>query len=154
MRRAAGHGCGAGAGTAKARTRASHRSCGRVSHTMVRARAGLRYKRPGAGRGGARRVTSARSTSSPAPRRAGGLPGDGLLGGPRSRGRDVPRRSAPISVPSPAGSGPFDGCLVVNRSRAQARGERSLVLTGSQGCPSRPFRSLIGVLGKEVALSL
>lgn len=56
MRRAAGQGCGAGAGTAKVRTRASHRSCGRVSHTMVRARALAYAISPGAGRGAARDV--------------------------------------------------------------------------------------------------
>jgi hypothetical protein len=53
-RRAAGQGCGAGAGTAKARTRASHRSGGRVSHTMVRARAPA-YAISARGRGAARR---------------------------------------------------------------------------------------------------
>lgn len=101
MRRAAGQGCGAGAGTAKARTRASHRSCGRVSHTMVRARA-LAYAISVRGRGAARDVGAQHVLSRAAfhSRGAGAAAARAGLGACRARCRDVPWRSAPSLVHS------------------------------------------------------
>lgn len=149
VRRAAGQGCGAGAGTAKARTRASHRSCGRVSHTMVRARAQA-YAISVRGRGAARDV-GAQHVFFP------------LLGRLR-RGRRCWRRvpglvqadlaaemvpGARFPSPSIGRTIPFDWCLLIICSRAQARGGRPLLLIGSQGCQSGPFSSLIGLLKKR-----
>lgn len=104
MRRAAGQGCGAGAGTAKARTRASHRSCGRVSHTMVRARA-LAYAISVRGRGAARDVGAQHvlSRAAAGSGEAGGAAAAAARAGlaaSRPRFWNVPRRSALVSVHS------------------------------------------------------
>lgn len=61
---------------------------------------------------------------------------------------------ARFPTPSIARTRPFDWRLLISCSRAQARGGRPLLLIGSQGCQSGPFSSLIGLLKKEVGLSL
>lgn len=90
--RGAGLRCGCGDGEGP-NTRLTPQLRPSQPHNGARARAGLRYKCPGAGRGAARRVTSSRSTSSPAPRSApvglGAAAARAGLAASRSRLRDV-----------------------------------------------------------------